>query len=71
MVTLHSVKDVVAALGGPTETARIAKSGANNVWNWKSTNKFPADSYLLLSEELKARDLYAPPSLWGMREAAE
>jgi hypothetical protein len=65
---LKTAEDVIAALGGATATARLTGRKPQHVWNWKNTGRLPADTFLIVSEELKSSGKSAPPALWGIAE---
>ena len=64
--TLSTVDAVVKKLGGCAATARITGRKMAAVSNWCAVNRFPARSYLLITEALKKHKCRAPASLWEM-----
>lgn len=69
MRQLQTASEVIEALGGTGVTARLTGRRYDQaVSNWKATGKLPADTYLVLRQALKDRDLTAPAKLWGMKE---
>lgn len=68
---LSTAGDVIQKLGGPTVVGRMVGRSVQSVVNWRSANKLPADTFLILQAELRDRDLNAPPSIWGIREAEQ
>jgi hypothetical protein len=66
---LESAEEVIKRLGGPTAVGRIVGRSVQSVVNWRIANKLPADTFLILQAELRDRNLQAPPSIWGIREA--
>jgi hypothetical protein len=68
MRELQTVAEVFEALGGIAEVARIAGTSYNAASNWKSFNRFPPKTFLLLQTELDAMGLRADPDLWGMEK---
>lgn len=68
---LQTVQDVIQALGGTAETARLTGKRSNHVVNWRNDGRFPAATFLLLTDQLRKRGCNAPPSLWGMAEPAD
>lgn len=64
---LQTAGEVIDALGGTAATARITGRKDQHVSNWRAAKKLPADTFLILQAELRARELDAPPSLWGIR----
>ena len=70
MTNITSVEDVIDALGGNVMVAEITSASLTAVYNWRAAGKFPADTYLLLQDELRARGRVAPDYLWPMRQPA-
>lgn len=66
---LTTVSDVVKALGGSGAVAEKTKNAVSAVSNWRKTDKFPADTYILIKGELEAVGKTAPDALWSMRVA--
>lgn len=64
---MNKALDVIDALGGYDDVARMVGVGYTAVVNWKSANRFPSDTYVLMQDELKLRGRAAPAHLWGMR----
>jgi hypothetical protein len=69
MITLRTTAGIIDALGGNEALADLANISINAVYNWRAGKQFPADTYLLLKEALKAIDADAPDYLWPMRQA--
>lgn len=67
---LNTTDDVIDALGGTTEVAKLARRSQQAVSNWRSRlrGKFPAETYLILTQALKQKKLSAPLALWGIEE---
>jgi hypothetical protein len=65
METLHTTRDVIAALGGTARLARCLGVGRTAVNNWAVTGVFPAKTYLAMKLMLKARKKTAPDDLWS------
>lgn len=63
---LSTVEDVFTALGGPSGMQSLTGSKPNTVSMWKD-NGFPSNTYLVMSEALRAQGKTAPASLWGMK----
>ncbi len=69
---LMTVRDIVAALGGPAAVARMTGVQAKTVSAWQTRIEYlPPRTYTVLNEALALRNLRAPRSLWKMTEAAE
>ena len=58
---------IIDALGGSGEVAKIFGINPHVVYNWRSYNKFPANTYVALQARLKRRGIQAPDHLWAMR----
>lgn len=70
---LNSVTEAVDALGGNMPTAKLTSTPdlvrvTNHITNWKATNRFPADTFLVITTELSRLGFTASPSLWGITE---
>jgi|KBSMisStaDraftv2_1062788.scaffolds.fasta_scaffold171842_5 hypothetical protein len=70
MTNIASVEDVIDALNGNVAVAEITSASLTAVYNWRAAGKFPADTYLLIQDELRARGRVAPDHLWPMRQPA-
>lgn len=64
---LQTAGEVIDALGGTAETARLAGRKSQHVSNWRAAGRLPAKTFLIIKKELAARGLTAPASLWGMQ----
>lgn len=67
---LETTAQVIDAVGGPAEAAKITGRKYSAAWNWTKAEAFPANTYLVLQSALEARGLHAPASLWRMDEPA-
>lgn len=67
--SFSKVGNVVDALGGTAAVARLAGVGTSTVSHWRRSNKFPANSYLLLQTHLREAKLSAPDYLWSLKRA--
>ena len=67
---LKSVPRIIKALGGPAAVQEITSASGAVVSNWKNTGFFPANTYVVLQDELRKNKLNAPDVLWKMRKAA-
>jgi hypothetical protein len=65
---LHTIEEVLGALGGLTRAAALVGKTANNANSWRVAGQLPAKTYLVYAAELKARGYRAPLHLWGMIE---
>lgn len=68
---LRTASEVIDALGGTAETARLTGKKDQHVSNWRAYGLLPSSTFLILQAELRDRDLSAPPSIWGIREPSE
>jgi hypothetical protein len=68
---LETTGDVMDALGGNSAVETITSSKPSAVSNWRSSNSFPANTYVVMTDALRAIGKSAPDSLWGMRTVAE
>jgi len=69
MITnLNTIDDVIDVLGGKAEVATLVNTRVTAVYNWIANGQFPADTYLLIQDELKTRGVIAPNYLWPMRQ---
>ncbi len=73
MTDLRTAGEVIDALGGTAATARFTGRQAQHVSNWRASGRLPADTYLIVTKELKRLRKKASPTLWGIKnpEAAE
>ncbi len=63
---LETIDAVFTALGGPSGMQALTGSKPTTVSMWKE-NGFPTNTYLVMSEALRAQGKTAPASLWGMK----
>lgn len=66
---LTTAGEVMEALGGVSEVARLTRRTYKAAFQWRYLPTFPANTYIVMTEALGQRGLSAPPSLWGMAEA--
>ena len=69
MTNLPSVPLVIDALGGNKAVAELNETTGKVVSHWRSTRKFPANSYVAIKEKLHDMGLSAPDELWAMRSS--
>lgn len=67
---LTTVAAVFEALGGVSKVARLTGGTYRRVHNWKSFNRFPRNTYLVIADALAAQGKRANPSLWEMMRAS-
>lgn len=64
---LQTTAAVIDALGGNPAVGDLTGSNAKAVWNWRSSNSFPANTYVAIMTALRAQGMRAPDSLWAMK----
>ncbi len=63
---LATFDDVVHALGGKREVARLTQQDTAAVCNWqRRRQKFPTKYFIVMKDQLDARGVEAPLKLWG------
>jgi hypothetical protein len=67
MSNLPSAPLVIDALGGNQAVAELNETTGKVVSYWRSTGKFPANSYTAIKNKLHEMGLSAPDELWAMR----
>lgn len=70
-VILTTVDEVFEALGGNAGVAQVTASKPTAVSNWRAFGHFPTNTYLIMTEALRAQGKAAAPSLWRMKATAE
>lgn len=69
---LHSAGDVIDALGGSTAVARLTgREGSQAASNWRASNSFPANTFIVLTDALARQGYSAPQALWRMVEPVQ
>ena len=68
MRELQTAREVIEALGGAAATRALTGKTPQHIWNWKSAGRFPAETYLIMSNELGRQGVKAPATLWGIAE---
>ncbi len=69
---LHSTREVIEALGGLDEVAKLTGSNKDAAWNWlRRSETFPANMFVAMTQALEAKGYTAPPSLWRQVEPAQ
>lgn len=72
MAELTTTKQIIEALGGIDDVARLTGRNSDAVWNWdRRSETFPANTFVAMQRALKERGHTAPVSLWRMVEAAQ
>lgn len=66
---LTSTEAVIDALGGAAAVMDLMGGiSAQRLSNWRTSGKFPSNTYLLFHEVLTDRGFSAPYSLWQMAD---
>lgn len=68
---LHTADQVFEALGGNSGVEDITGGKPSAVANWRAFASFPPNTYVVMTDALRARGKAAPASLWRMRTPAE
>ncbi len=68
---LDTTSAVIDILGGVGSVATLTGRTYNAAWNWTTFEHFPSDTYVVMTEALKAKGCTAPASLWRMVGAPE
>ena len=63
---LACADDVIDALGGTAETARITGRSQQAISNWRARGSLPPETYLVMQAALAEIGLEAPPAVWRM-----
>lgn len=71
MDELSSTVAVIETLGGNQAVAELTNSTNKAVSNWRSFETFPSNTYVAMTEALRAKGKTAPASLWAMKMPAE
>jgi hypothetical protein len=65
MAKLKTAVEIIDLLGGTRAVARLTQRSEQQVSRWKSSGRFPALTYLVMTGALADRGHWASPSLWG------
>ena len=68
---LETADQVFDALGGNSGIEALTGSLPSAVSNWKAFGSFPPNTYVVMTDALRAVGKTAPASLWRMRVSAE
>ncbi len=64
---IRTTREVVKALGGIDGVVRLTGASADSVSAWQARlNRFPAKTYLVMTEALAEMGMSASPALWNM-----
>lgn len=64
---LETANDVIDALGGTAATARLTGRKDQHVSNWRAAGRLPADTFLILQDELRKIGKSANSMVWGIK----
>ena len=68
MHELQTISEIIDELGGNRAVGELTGTKPKSVSMWKTFGKFPWRTQMTIVEALRARNLTAPTSLWGMRK---
>lgn len=68
---LETLDEVITALGGTDGLFDLMGAKPSTISMWKKAGNFPSNSYVLMTEVLRARGKTAPDLLWKMKAPAE
>ena len=71
LIELSSARDIIEKIGGKDGNGPIAVltgRKTQHVTNWKSEDRLPADTFLIVSAKLAELGYRASPKLWGITE---
>lgn len=66
--SIKTVNGVIDALGGTGAVAEMMSKKSQHVSNWRAVGRIASSTFLEFQDELDARNLKAPPMLWGIKE---
>lgn len=66
-IGLISAAAVIDELGGNQAVGELTQRLPKTVWHWRDTGKFPANTYLTITQALHAKGKTAPSHLWSMK----
>lgn len=69
METLSTTIEVMDALGGTSAVAKLTARNYPAAFAWRRANRFPSNTFLVLTSALAKKGKTAPKSLWRMPEA--
>jgi hypothetical protein len=67
---LETTSDVIDECGGTVAFGRLVNKTKQSVSNYRASGRFPPETYLIVTAELRSRRCAAPPKLWGMEVPA-
>lgn len=66
---LETVDEVIDAVGGTADAAKIAGVKPPGVSNWRARGRIPADKSMIFAEALRPLGKSASPSVFGIEPA--
>ena len=63
---VKSAREAIEAMGGNQAVAALTGKKTQHVTNWKKDG-FPANTFLILTDELARLGYRASPKLWGIK----
>jgi hypothetical protein len=63
---LKTTSDVIDEFGGTVAFSRLIGKSKQSVSNYRASGRFPPETFLFVTAELRRRRRSAAPSLWGM-----
>lgn len=71
MIELSAASEIFDKLGGVRAVAELTGRTYDAAWNWKRFNRFPPNTYSIMTAALNANGYTAPGSLWRMVEPVQ
>jgi len=68
---LDTFSEVMEALGGNQGVGDLTGAKPSTLSMWRKANSFPSNTYVVITDALRAIGKTAPASLWGMKQPAE
>lgn len=69
--TLETAAEVFTALGENPGVAELTGAKASAISMWRAAESFPPNTYVIMTDALRAVGKTAPDSLWRMKVTAE
>lgn len=69
--TVTTFSEVMAVLGGNQGVGELTGAKPSTLSMWRKAEAFPSNTYVVITEALRAVGKTAPASLWGMKQCAE
>lgn len=66
---LDTFSEVMDALGGNQGVGELTGAKPSTLSMWRKANGFPSNTYVVITDALRALGKTAPASLWGMKAA--